>query len=144
MLLGLWGIGLVIVLVTPLAFPDWPWASFFSTSQVEEAKPVDLLQLYIPVKAFFSLAKAVVPAVVVFSVLIGLAPNSFDNKEALLKRSGRRSPVGTALTLDSVRQGPTSRLVGFARFLPRSPRTCWTATSRMRVSQETAPDTVRG
>jgi hypothetical protein len=35
----------VVVLVCPLAFPDWPSASFFSTSQIEEAKPVDFLQL---------------------------------------------------------------------------------------------------
>ena len=84
-LLGLWGIGLVIVLVSPLAFPDWPSASFFSTSQIEEAKPVDFLQLYIPANPFFSLANAVVPAIVVFSVLVGLALTGVDNKEALLK-----------------------------------------------------------
>ena len=84
-LLGLWAIGLVIVLLSPLAFPDWLSASFFSTSQVEEAKAVDFLQLYIPANPFFSLANAVVPAIVVFSVLIGLALTSVDNKEALLK-----------------------------------------------------------
>lgn len=37
-LLVLWGVGLAVVLVTPLAFPEWPSASFFSTSQVEETR----------------------------------------------------------------------------------------------------------
>ena len=83
-LLVLWGIGLTVVLLTPLAFPDWPSASFFSTSQVEEAEPVNFLQLYIPANPFFSLANAIVPAIVVFSVLIGLALTSVNNKEALL------------------------------------------------------------
>lgn len=83
-LLVLWGIGLTVVLLTPLALPEWPSASFFSTSQVEEAEPVNFLQLYIPANPFFSLANAIVPAIVVFSVLIGLALTSVNNKEALL------------------------------------------------------------
>ena len=69
-LLVLWGIGLTVVLLTPLAFPDWPSASFFSTSQVEESKPVDFLQLYILANPFFAMANTVVPAVVLFSVLL--------------------------------------------------------------------------
>jgi Na+/H+-dicarboxylate symporter/ABC-type amino acid transport substrate-binding protein len=84
-LLVLWGVGLAVVLVTPLAFPEWPSASFFSTSQVEETEPVDFLQLYIPANPFFSLANATVPAIVVFSVLIGLALTNVENKNALLK-----------------------------------------------------------
>ncbi len=93
-LLVLWGIGLAVVLLTPLGFPDWPSASFFSTSQVEEPKPVDFLQLYIPANPFYSLANAVVPAIVVFSVLIGLALTNVDHKDVLLKPL---SAVGDAL-----------------------------------------------
>jgi Na+/H+-dicarboxylate symporter/ABC-type amino acid transport substrate-binding protein len=83
-LLVLWAIGLVVVLLTPLAFPNWPSASFFSTSQVEETKSIDFLRLYIPANPFASLANAVVPAIVVFSVLIGLALINVKNKNALL------------------------------------------------------------
>jgi Na+/H+-dicarboxylate symporter/ABC-type amino acid transport substrate-binding protein len=83
-LLVLWAIGLAVVLLAPLAFPDWPSASFFSTSQLEEAEPVDFLNLYIPANPFSSLANAVVPAIVVFSVLIGLALINVRNKKALL------------------------------------------------------------
>ena len=63
-LLALWGIGIAFVLLAPLAFPDWPSASFFSTSQVEEAKPVDFLRLYIPANPFASLANSVMPAII--------------------------------------------------------------------------------
>lgn len=83
-LLLLWGIGVVVLLLTPLAFPDWPSASFFSTSQVEEAKPVDFLNLYIPANPFASLANSVVPAIVVFSGLLGVALISVKNKESVL------------------------------------------------------------
>lgn len=72
-LLVLWVIGLIVVLASPLAFPNWPSASFFSTSQIEEPAAVDFLQLYIPSNVFASLAQAIVPAVVVFSILFGVA-----------------------------------------------------------------------
>jgi Na+/H+-dicarboxylate symporter/ABC-type amino acid transport substrate-binding protein len=83
--LVLWGIGVAVLLLTPLAFPDWPSASFFSTSQVEEAKPVDFLKLYIPANPFASLANSVVPAIVVFSVLIGVALIRVKNKWSVLE-----------------------------------------------------------
>lgn len=84
-LLVLWGIGLAVVLLSALAFPQWPSASFFSTSQVEEPKPINFLQLYIPANPFYAAANAIVPAIVLFSVLIGLALISVKNKAALLE-----------------------------------------------------------
>lgn len=84
-LLVLWGIGVVVVLLTPLAFPDWPSASFLSSSQVEEAKPVDFLKLYIPANPFSSLANGVVPAIAVFSALIGVALIRVKNKQSVLE-----------------------------------------------------------
>lgn len=93
-LLVLWAVGLVVVLLSPLAFPDWPSASFFSVSQIEEAKPVDFLTLYIPANVFFSLSNAIVPAIVVFSILFGLALINVGNKERVL---GFLSTVGDGL-----------------------------------------------
>jgi Na+/H+-dicarboxylate symporter/ABC-type amino acid transport substrate-binding protein len=80
----LWAVGLVLVVLSPLAFPDWPSASFFSVSQIQEAKPVDFLKLYIPSNVFFSLSNAVVPAIVVFSILFGLALATVRNKDRVL------------------------------------------------------------
>jgi Na+/H+-dicarboxylate symporters len=83
-LLVLWAVGLIVVVVSPLAFPDWPSASFFSASQIEEAAPVDFLKLYIPANIFFSLSNAIVPAIVVFSILFGLALIKVGTKRRLL------------------------------------------------------------
>ena len=93
-LLVLWAVGLVVVLLSPLAFPNWPSASFFSVSQIEAAQPVDFLKLYIPANVFSSLSNAVVPAIVVFSILFGLALISVRNKESVLSLL---STVGDAL-----------------------------------------------
>jgi proton glutamate symport protein len=84
-ILGLWCIGIAVLLLTPLAFPDWPSASFFSTSLLEEAEPIDFLHLYIPANPFASLANGVIPAIVVFSVLIGVGLIRKKNKQALLE-----------------------------------------------------------
>lgn len=72
-LLLLWAIGVGLVLCLPLAYPDWPSRSLFRRSSIEPAAAPDFLLLYIPSNPFFSLANAIVPAVVVFSILIGLA-----------------------------------------------------------------------
>jgi Na+/H+-dicarboxylate symporter len=72
------------VLAFPIAFPDWESASFFTRSLVEAGEPVDFLSLYIPANPFASLAGGIVPAIVVFSVAIGLALIGIDNKAALL------------------------------------------------------------
>jgi Na+/H+-dicarboxylate symporter/ABC-type amino acid transport substrate-binding protein len=84
LLLGLWALGLLVVLAFPLALPAWPSASFFSTSQLQEARSVDFLRLYIPSNIFSSLANATVPAIVVFSILFGLALMNVANKELIL------------------------------------------------------------
>jgi Na+/H+-dicarboxylate symporter len=84
-ILVLWSIGLAVLLLTTFAFPQWPSASFFSTSQIEESKSIDFLQLYIPANPYYAMANAIVPAIVLFSVLIGLAAVGVKNKEALLE-----------------------------------------------------------
>ena len=83
-LLVLWSLTLGVVLLAPLAFPDWQAASFFSTSLVEERQGFDLLDVYIPSNPFRSLSEGVVPAVVVFSIAFGLALMGSPRKGPLL------------------------------------------------------------
>ena len=83
-LLVLWAIGLLIVMLAPLALPDWPSAAFFNTSQIEEPKPVDFLRLYIPSNFFHALSNALVPAIVVFAILFGVALARVNNKGHVL------------------------------------------------------------
>jgi Na+/H+-dicarboxylate symporter/ABC-type amino acid transport substrate-binding protein len=84
-LLLIWIITLVIVMLMPLSFPEWPSASFFSILQVEEPPTVDFLRLFIPSNPLYSYANALVPAVVVFSILVGIALIGIPNNEALLE-----------------------------------------------------------
>ena len=78
-------ITLVIVILIPISFPDWLSSSFFSTQQVEEPKTVDFLRLFIPSNPVHAYAFALVPAIVVFSILVGIALIGTPNNAALLE-----------------------------------------------------------
>jgi Na+/H+-dicarboxylate symporter/ABC-type amino acid transport substrate-binding protein len=84
-LLALWVIGISLVLVLPLSFPDWPSRSLFQKSSIETVAAPDFLQLYIPSNPFFSMANGIVPAVVVFSIMVGLALTGAKKKEVLIE-----------------------------------------------------------
>lgn len=81
----LWGLALGAVFLMPLAFPTLESASFFSTTLVETRPSIDFLSLYIPANPFHSLANAIVPAVVLFSVLLGIALMGVERKQGLLE-----------------------------------------------------------
>ncbi|HEY7412666.1 MAG TPA: cation:dicarboxylase symporter family transporter [Vicinamibacteria bacterium] len=83
--LVLWALALGTVLLLPLAFPEMETASFFSTTLVEDRPGVDLVSLYVPQNPFHSLANSVVPAVVLFSVVLGAALMATPRKERLLE-----------------------------------------------------------
>jgi Na+/H+-dicarboxylate symporter len=88
LLLVFWGIIFAIILLMPLSFPKWVSAAFFSSALVETPPQVDFLNLYIPSNPFASLANNLVPAVVLFSILIGVALIGIEKKETLLKGFG--------------------------------------------------------
>ncbi len=85
LLLLFWAVCFFIVLVLPLAFPDIDTGSFFSTSLVAPKKQVDFVDLYIPANPFKSLANNVVPAVVLFSIFVGVALIGVKEKEGIIK-----------------------------------------------------------
>jgi Na+/H+-dicarboxylate symporter len=70
--------------VIPLAFPQVENASFFSSSLIEHRPPFNFVDLYIPSNPFYSLANNIVPAVVLFSVLLGVALIGVERKQLLL------------------------------------------------------------
>jgi len=82
---AVWAIALTAMFVLPLTFPPIVSASFFSTTMVEERPAVDFLALYIPSNPFHSLANNLVPAVVLFSVLLGVALIGAERKQVLLE-----------------------------------------------------------
>ena len=71
-ILALWTVTLALVFVMPLAFPQWETASFFSTTLLAEPEAFDFVSMYIPSNPFNSLANGIVPAVVIFSILLGV------------------------------------------------------------------------
>ena len=79
-----WGLAFVVILLMPLAFPTWESASFFSTSLIEKHEELNLLTLFIPSNPFRALSDNLVPAVVVFSVLVGVTLIGIENKQPLL------------------------------------------------------------
>ncbi len=85
LLIALWGVAFGMVAVMPLAFPSIETASFFSASMLEQDRGIDFIQLYIPSNFFYSLSNNIVPAVVVFSLAIGLALIGIDRKASLLE-----------------------------------------------------------
>ncbi len=78
-------LGVVVLITAPLAFPEWQSASFFSASLIQSRHALDLVALYIPANPFYSLANNVVPAAVMFSILLGIGVSGLRGNESLLK-----------------------------------------------------------
>jgi Na+/H+-dicarboxylate symporter/ABC-type amino acid transport substrate-binding protein len=83
-ILFFWAITLAAVVGIALSFPAWESATFFSPSLVEPEREFDFLKLYVPTNPFFSLANTIVPAIVVFSLALGVALIGAPGKAALL------------------------------------------------------------
>ena len=83
-LLTLWVLALGTAFLMPLMFPRAESARFFSTTLVERAPPLDFVDLYIPANPFFALANNIVPAVVVFSIVLGVALIGVPRRQLLL------------------------------------------------------------
>ena len=78
-------IGLLYLIILPLSFPLWSSGNVYSADFIQPAVPFDFVKLYIPANPFESMSDNVVPAVVLFSIFIGLGVMKLPNKESLLK-----------------------------------------------------------
>ncbi len=79
-----WTIGLSMVVLMTLTFPDRESATFFNPGMVEPKEDVALLDMFIPSNPFEALATSAIPAVVLFSILFGLALIGIQDKAGLL------------------------------------------------------------
>ena len=84
-MLALWGISVAVILLMPLALPEWKTGGFFSTSLLHPPDNVDFLSLYIPANPFRSLSENLVPAVVVFCICVGVAFIGISRKQSLIE-----------------------------------------------------------
>jgi Na+/H+-dicarboxylate symporter/ABC-type amino acid transport substrate-binding protein len=84
LVLFLWVLCMLTLLFMPLAYPSWTSASFFSSDLISAQKAPDLLSLYIPSNPFYSMANTLVPAIVVFSIFLGVAMIGVENKKQFI------------------------------------------------------------
>ena len=84
LLLIVWVLTCVVIGAMPVTFPEFESASFFSHSMVEPPQRFALTELYFTANPFHSLGNAVVPAVVLFSSMIGIGLIGLDDREHLL------------------------------------------------------------
>ncbi|HEY7319653.1 MAG TPA: cation:dicarboxylase symporter family transporter [Candidatus Binatia bacterium] len=78
-----WAVTLAIVYLLPLTFPQWESVSFFSTTLLEQPQDFNFLE-FIPSNPFYSMANNIVPAVVLFSIAVGLALMGIERKGPLI------------------------------------------------------------
>jgi Na+/H+-dicarboxylate symporter len=104
-LIASWALAFLVVLVMPLAFPEHEASSFYSPSLVQTPE-VDFIDLYIPKNPISSMARTVVPAVAVFSVLAGIALIGVERKQGLLDVLTATSQMLTRIAMMIVKITP--------------------------------------
>ena len=97
-LLLLWAISIALVLLMPVVFPPLQSGAFFSAALVEDPPQFDFLGLYIPKNPFNALANSVVPAVVLFSVAVGVALIGVEQKSSFMEALATFSKALTRVT----------------------------------------------
>ncbi|MEW6993874.1 cation:dicarboxylase symporter family transporter [Colwelliaceae bacterium MEBiC 14330] len=59
------------ILLSPIAFPDWQSADFYSINTITTTPEFDIISLFIPTNPFYALANGLIPSIVLFSIFIG-------------------------------------------------------------------------
>ena len=106
LLLVTWAVTLTVISALPLAFPSVRSASFFSHSLVEPRQPFSIPDLYFTANPFHSLSNAVVPAVVLFSTMVGVALMGIRERERVLAPLRVLNGAITAITMFVIRLTP--------------------------------------
>ncbi|MGI9514755.1 MAG: cation:dicarboxylate symporter family transporter [Anderseniella sp.] len=105
-MLFLWVVTFVVVLAVPLSYPDWPESSAFSSITQPDDKQIDLLRLFLPSNVFQSLSENLVPAVVLFCVIMGIAIMGVEQKDSILSiLDGLRAAISKMTSL-AIRLSP--------------------------------------
>ena len=87
-------------------FPDRESAAFFNPSILEPPVRPSMLDMFIPANPFEALASGTIPAVVLFSILFGIALMGLQGKEGLLRNFGLITQALTRVTMMVVKVTP--------------------------------------
>jgi len=79
-----WAFGAISIAFMRFAIPDNSRPSFFTSSKTIESSGFDLIEAFIPYNPFHSLAEGQIPAIVLFSLLVGVALIGMRKKKALI------------------------------------------------------------
>ncbi len=105
-MLVFWVVGLALVMVMPSVFPDRQSATFFNPSVLEVSVKPSMVDMFIPANPFEALAAGTIPAVVLFSILFGVALMGLKGKEGLLRNLGLVTEALTRVTMMVVKMTP--------------------------------------
>ena len=75
---------LFFIFSTPLSFPDWQNAEFYSANTIKIAPELSLVDLFISANPFNAFSNTLVPAVVFFSICMGLGLMQIKSKRQTL------------------------------------------------------------
>ncbi len=79
-----WILGLLLLFVIPLSFPKLETAFFYSIIEYGDTAKAPILDEYVPTNIFRALTESVIPAIVLFCVLMGAAIIGLPNKKVIL------------------------------------------------------------
>jgi Na+/H+-dicarboxylate symporter len=106
LLLVTWVLTVAVIAALQAAFPDIETAAFFSNALVEPRDPFPIADLYFTANPFNSLSTGAVPAIVLFSTLLGLGLMGLDGKERVLDDLRLLNQAVTKITLFTVKLTP--------------------------------------
>lgn len=93
-------VALFFIFLSPIAFPDWVTAEFYSVETIKVGTEFNLVNLFIPANPFHSFANALIPSVVTFSVFMGVGLMSVHRKKhSLLLLGNLQTAVANVNTI---------------------------------------------
>ncbi len=93
-----WAVNIAMIYLTVYAFPE-PQGEQLGSFIAERPPSIDLAKLLIPENVFYALSNNIVPAIVVFSLLIGIALINLKEKQVLMDFLGVFVAALTRITL---------------------------------------------
>lgn len=87
-LISLWALSIFYAFGLQYSFPEIERSKFFRPENELVHNGINLLDLFVPSNPFHSLSNGYIPAIVMFSILVGMALIKSKNKDRLVENSG--------------------------------------------------------